>query len=245
MAVFTNYLDILPDPNNPIGDGGQAGGTAGPGYASVKLASESPVIRDKTNSGRHLARANASHNWNIDISYNPMTRLQFEPIYNFLLQKRGSLTPFYVSLPQYVAPQNSVFAAYVAGGVNLDCASTTVAGKTSMLVGKTGWVAANGTPKPGDLFTIAGTNSNHKKAYMVTRVETNSTYLSPGGPYSRPTTAQVIIHHTPGLQRAVATGDDVVFNNPLIKVVLGSDIQEYSLGTNNLYSFSLKLEEVQ
>jgi hypothetical protein len=31
----------------------------------------------------------------------------------------------------------------------------------------------------------------------------------------------------------------------LIKVILSSDIQEYSLGTNGLYKFGLQLEEVQ
>jgi len=31
----------------------------------------------------------------------------------------------------------------------------------------------------------------------------------------------------------------------LIRVVQTSDVQEYSLGTNNLYTFSLNLEEAQ
>ena len=33
-------------------------------------------------------------------------------------------------------------------------------------------------PKPGDLFTINGTDSNHEKAYLVTRVETPTDYYS-------------------------------------------------------------------
>jgi hypothetical protein len=243
MTTFTDFLNILPDPNNPIGNAGQAGGSTGAGYASVKLDSDAPVIKDRTNSGRHLARAIASHNWKIDISYNPMTREKFEPIYNFLLQKRGGLVPFYVSLPQYVAPQNPSFASYVDGGTNLEVATNTAAGSTSFLIGKSGYsYTTNGTPKPGDLFTIDGANSNHKKAYMVTRVETYADYQTGS---TQPTTSQVRIHCTPGLQRAVAATDDVVFDNPLIKVILSSDVQSYSLGTNNLYSFSLKLEEVQ
>jgi len=243
MTTFVNFLNVLPDPNNGIGDAGQAGGSTGPGYSSVQLSSMSPIIKDKTNSGRHLARAIASHSWDVAIGYNPMTRSEFEPIYNFLLQKRGGLTPFYVSLPQYKAPQNSNFASFTDGGTNLDVTSNTSAGATSFLIGKTGYnYITNGTPKPGDLFTIDGSNSNHKKAYMVTRVETNADYQSGT---TRPTTSQVRIHCAPGLQRAVLAGDDVVFDNPLIKVILSSDVQEYSLGTNNLYSFSLKLEEVQ
>ena len=36
--AFTNHLNILPDPNNPIGDAGETGGgTAGPGFALLAM----------------------------------------------------------------------------------------------------------------------------------------------------------------------------------------------------------------
>ena len=43
MATYTAFLDILPDPNNPIGPGGQSlstgsGGTNGPGFASMQFS---------------------------------------------------------------------------------------------------------------------------------------------------------------------------------------------------------------
>ena len=44
MSTFTEFTNILPDPNNAIGESGQAGGTAGPGYSSVKLASEHKMM---------------------------------------------------------------------------------------------------------------------------------------------------------------------------------------------------------
>ena len=84
--AFSTFQNILPDPNNTIGDAGQVAGSAGPGFASVKFTSEQPTLRDRTNSGRLLARAIVSHKWKINISYNPMTRAEFEPIYNFWLQ---------------------------------------------------------------------------------------------------------------------------------------------------------------
>ena len=50
MATFTSFLDILPDPNNPIGDAGQAlatdatpAGVAGPGFKTVKILSSQPT----------------------------------------------------------------------------------------------------------------------------------------------------------------------------------------------------------
>jgi hypothetical protein len=244
MASFSDYLNILPDPNNPIGDAGQSlavvsGGSLGPGYASVQLSSEQPTMIDRTNSGRVVARALVGHKWNVQIGYNPMTRAEFEPVYNFLLHKRGRLRPFYVSLPQYRLPQDSSFASFVQSAtLTIDGAQT--AGVDTFEISSA--TTLSGAPKPGDLFTITDSaDSNHTKAYMVTRVETNANYQSG----DQPSTSQYRIHFTPGLQRSTTNGSEVVFNNPLIRVILAQDIQEYSLGTNNLYSFSLRLEEAQ
>ena len=171
MATFTEFTNILPDPNNPIGESGQAGGTAGPGYASVKLASEHKMMNTRTNSGRLVSREVSGHKWNISISYNPMTRDEFEPIYSFLLQKRGSLTPFFVSLPQYKAPRDPKFATYVLNSTGtprtFTMAEAGVAGATNILIaapnGYDHSATVNGRAKPGDLFTIESSDSNHKK----------------------------------------------------------------------------------
>ena len=241
MAQFANFQNVLPDPNNAIGTAGQVAGDAGPGFASVQLTSNQPIIKDFTNSGRLLARAVAAHKWTINIKYNPMIRADFENIYTFILGKRGGLTPFYVSLPQHRVPQDISFANWT-DTVNLDATSTLAAGVTKALLGKGGYSnTTNKTPLPGDLFTIDGSNSNHTKTYMVTRVENSSDYQS-GQP--QPTSSQVRIHFVPGLQKAVAAADDFVFHNPLIKVI-AKDVQQYSLNTDNLYQFSLSLEEVQ
>ena len=244
MPTFSSFQNVLPDPNNKIGDAGQASasGSAGAGFASVSFTSDQKTLKDFTNSGRLLARARVGHKWKIKITYNPMTRADFEPIYNFLLHRRGSLHPFFISLPQYRIPQESAFATFAASN-NLDAQSAETAGTTFTMIGKGGYSnTTNKTPVPGDLFTISGANSNHKKAYMVTRVETSADYEAGT---TQPASTQVRIHFTPGLARSIVTGDDFVFHNPLIKVVMTSDVQEYSLNTNNLYSFSLNLEEVQ
>ena len=68
MATFTSYQHTLPDPNNPIGEGGQTVGSAGPGFSSVKLASEHKIMNTRTNSGRLVSRELSGHKWNIDLS---------------------------------------------------------------------------------------------------------------------------------------------------------------------------------
>jgi hypothetical protein len=252
--TYSTYTNILPDPNNPIGESGQSlaeasGGKKGPGYASVKLASEHKMMNTRTNSGRMVSREVAGHKWNISISYNPMTRDEFEPIYSFLLQKRGSLTPFFVSLPQYKAPRDAAFAAFVLNSGStprtFTMAAAGTAGSTTILITHSGYDKDNnGKAKPGDIFTIESSDSNHKKVYQVTRVEDDDTYESGT---TAPTATQLRVHFTPALQRSVASGatSKIHFNDPKFRVILKNDVQEYDLNNQNLYSFSLGLEEAQ
>jgi|SRR6056300_473153 hypothetical protein len=201
--------NTLPDPNNAINTEGLDSGTSGPGFASVKLSSDQPIMRDRTRSGRLVSRAVSYHLWNIDIAYNPMTKAQFNPIYAFLLEKQGSLKPFFVELPQY---RNQ--------SVTSKTAFSAVAGSNTIIVNNTTGIRA------GMMFNINDSlDTTHTKAYVVTRA--SSTTLT----------------FTPGLQKAVSTGATVNFTNPKIRVIQSGDVQEYALNTNNLYSFSLKLEE--
>ena len=243
MATFSNFLDLLPDPTNPIGISGQAlatssGGINGPGFASVSFSSEAPIQMSRTNSGRVITRSIAGHKWSIQISYNPMTREQFEPVYNFLLEKNGRLNPFFVKLPQQATSRN---AAFVSANPTITTATTGAAGAGFLL--QAGHNTTESTqPQPGDMFTITDTNDSlHTKAYRVTRVLSNATYQSGG---TQPSTSQRLVYFTPHLQRAVAQGATCDYT-PIIRVMLKSDVQQYNLGTDNLYSFSLNLEEAQ
>ena len=203
--------NVLPDPYNLITPAGDAGsGAAGPGFASVQLSSNQPIMRDRSNSGRLVSRVSAYHKWDISITYNPMTKVEFDPVYTFLLHKQGTLKPFFVSLPQYRdqgITDRTVTSATVAGSTTIPCTTT------SIVVG-----ALLRINDPSD--------SAHTKTYMVNRVGTSS------------------ITVTPGLAKAISSGAVLDFTDPTIKVIQTSDVQQYSLNTENLYSFSLKLEEV-
>ena len=245
MATFTSFLDVLPSPDKPIGIAGQSlstgsGGTEGPGYASVTFSSEAPIQMSRTNSGRVLTRSIAGHKWNISIKYNPMTRDQFEPVYSFLLEKNGRLNPFYIQLPQHMLSRNAAFAT-----ANPTITTGTTGSKGAGYILTAGHSTTEATqPQPGDMFVIQDSNDSlHTKAYRVTRVMGNSTYNS--ALHSQPTTAQRIIYFTPHLQRDVASGATCDFGGPTLRVLLKNDVQSYSLGTNNLYEFSLNLEEAQ
>ena len=205
--------NILPDPYHlitPSGNDAGTGQTPGPGFASVSLSSNQPIMRDRTNSGRVVSRVSAYHKWEIDIKYNPMTKAEFDPVFGFLLEKQGTLKPFFVSLPQYRDQ-----------GITDKTASAAAAGSTTIVCDNITNIVV------GALFTITDTDSAHTKAYMVNRVVNNTS-----------------ITITPGLAKAISTSAVLDFTDPTIKVIQSGDTQQYSLNTENLYSFSLKLEEV-
>jgi hypothetical protein len=208
-------LDILPDPNNKSNEAGEvdASGTAGPGFASVQLSSKQNIMTDRANSGRVIRRAHAYHQWDISISYNPMTKTEFDPIYTFLLEKQVSMEKFKVELPQY----NSQ-------GTNKTVSGAHSAGTYTMALN----AFSAGAISRGDIFNIDdNSHTDHTKTYMVTRVDAASNQIT----------------FTPALAKAVTSGATVNFAAPAITVIQAGNTVSYSLNTENLYTFSLKLEE--
>lgn len=234
MATFTSFSDLLPDPNNKINNAGvaDASGSAGPGFAKIKFTSGNTTQVSRTISGRGITASPSYHNWSFDISYNPMTRAEFDPVGAFLDSRRGRLYPFYIILPQHAAPKDTSF------GSNTLLALATNAGSPSIMIEG----AITGNPSPGDFFTITDSaDVNHKKAYKVLRVETNSTYQIGS---VQPSTTQRRIWTQPPISRSVSAGAVLNFVNPKFRVVQKGDTMEYDLDTDNLYQFSLSLEEI-
>jgi hypothetical protein len=233
------YMDILPDPDRKIMNSGRqnnVSGTAGPGFASVKFSSNQPTMVSRTNGGKVVTRSQATQYWQINISYNPLTRDEFEPINSFLMSRQGRLSPFYVVLPQYSVSRDSTFATYAASNT-ISTVGVTNSGATKLTA--QGFNSSD-SPRPGDMFTIEDTeNSNHVKAYMITRVETNADY--PGG--TQPTDTQRIINFNPPMIYSSATATTINFTAPKVRVISTKNVTDYSLGTNNLYQFNLSLEE--
>lgn len=245
--AFTN---TLPDPNNPITPAGASTGTGpvnGPGYASVSLKSQLPSMTTRTNSGSAIVRNIAGHKWEMSLSYNPLTRAEFEPLHAFLLQKKGATSHFFVSLPQYLAPQNSAFKTFVSSN-NFAPTADVAAGVDSFLITNASYAydtgdTDQGLPSAGDIFSITDTNdTNHKKVYMITRVETRTDYSTA----PQPLAAQLKISFTPPLQKSVeSTTSTIKFTDVQFRVINKNKDIGYNLDVNNLYKLSLSLEEAQ
>tara|TARA_B110000459_G_C16402528_1_gene399291 strand:+ start:11 stop:730 length:720 start_codon:yes stop_codon:yes gene_type:complete len=238
MATFTSFNTRLPDPNWGVNDAGDAHATSfteGPGFATVKFSSQQPVSFNRTNSGRVTTRSIVGQYFKIDITYNPMTRAQFEPVYNFLMEKRGRLKPFFVVLPQYKDPQTATNGTISVQG-------SITSGDSNFLIDNMNNVS--GGLKPGDMFNfIDSTNSNHKKAYQIVRVASHTDRLASDSALN--TSDERRLYVVPPVQKDVADNSTIDYGNVLFRVVQNKDVQEYSLGTNNLYTFSLSLEEAQ
>jgi hypothetical protein len=235
--AFSSFADRLPDPNYKITEAGEnsASGVAGPGFASVKFSSEQPVSISRTNSGRVITRSIVAQHWVIDITYNPMTRNEFEPVYNFLMEKRGRLKPFFVVLPQYSSPRTSTSGTISVSG-------SITSGDTNFLIN--GMDSVTGGLRPGDMFNFSdSSNSNHKKIYQIVRVADSTNKLSTDSALD--STDERRLYVVPPIEKDVTSGSTIIYTNPTFRVIQRSDVQEYSLGTNNLYQFSLQLEEAQ
>ena len=96
----------------------------------------------------------------------------------------------------------------------------------------------------GDMITINDSaDSNHLKAYKIVRVHTSANRLSSDSDLDQATERRYYV--VPPFEKDITSGSTVVYTNPLIRVINTKDVFEYSLGTNNLYQFSLSLEEAQ
>ena len=240
MVTFTAFSNLLPDPAHPITDAGDiaSSGTPGPGFSALAFRSNTETQVSRTQGGRGITRDGGVQYWSFNISYNPMFRFQFDPIDTFLVMRNPRRDPFYVILPQYSKPKDATY-----NGLNTTVVKeNTLAGNSALIVKNTAGSFV-GSLKPGDMFTIADPqNYNHQKVYKIGAVETNDYFQA--GSY-QPALNELRIHIAPPLQRDVFANAPLVLKEPKFRVISQSDVQEHELNTDNLYSFSLSVEEIQ
>ena len=81
--------NILPDPNNtitPAGADSGSGSVAGPGFSSVDVTSQQPIVMNRANSGLTFKSINKFQKFMVDIKYNSLTKAEFNVVYPFLLR---------------------------------------------------------------------------------------------------------------------------------------------------------------
>jgi len=209
--------NTLPDPSNtitPSGESTGSGAVAGPGFSAVTVISKQPISINRSNSGLAFRSVNKYQNFTVNISYNKLTKEEFNIVYSFLLEKQASLEAFFVQLPQYgntSAGTKNITSDASAGANQLTLANTT-------------------NISPGDLFSVTiPSDDTHVKVYKVTKIVSSVVVITPQ--LQRP------------IDVSNSGTETANFGVPKMRVTsTGSDIQ-YSVDASGLYSFSVKLEE--
>jgi hypothetical protein len=209
--------NTLPDPNNsitPSGEDSGSGAVAGPGFSAVSVTSQQPISINRSNSGLAFRSVNKYQNFTVNISYNKLTKEEFNIVYSFLLEKQASLEAFFVQLPQYGNTS--------AGTKNIT--SDASAGSNQLILANTTNIS------PGDLFSVTiPSDDTHVKVYKVTKIVSSVVVITPQ--LQRP------------IDVSNSGTETANFGVPKMRVTsTGSNIQ-YSVDASGLYSFSVKLEE--
>ena len=218
-------------------------GTTTQGYKTVSLKSTQPIMEHRANSGRTIKVSNSYHLFEAKVSYNKLVRDDFNKIYNFLLEKQGTLKAFRMSLPQHQP------LTRVDKEVNPRIIANASAGASSLRIAKilTGDADypghASTTPVLGNIFTISDSkDSTHTKAYIITRINNSTEQVGQSDE----------IFFSPPLQKSVNVAgggnfgkhpSSIELNRPLMRVSLTSNDMNYSIDSAGLYTLSFSVRE--
>ena len=123
----------------------------GPAIGNINITSNQPILVDKSQNGKRQSRKIGGHLWSARISYEPMTKAEFMPVWSFTLNQQGD--SFTVTFP-HLARQGTATGTAATNnnaGYNAGDSAVNIDGIT-------------GTIKAGDYFKFA----NHTKVYMFT-----------------------------------------------------------------------------
>ena len=186
---------------------------------SANIGSDQTTIVTKTTSGRIQARQIDGQKFTISLSYPPMTRTSFAPIKAFIMKQRSRLNTFTVIPPTVSDAQGSATGTIsVNGATSAGVTTCTIDGMAN---------STNGILKAGDYVKFA----SHEKVYMAVE-DLNSNGSGSG-----------TLTFEPPLREDVANDVVLIYDNVPFFVRLSSDVQEYSIAENNLYTYEVDLIE--
>jgi len=187
---------------------------------SANITSQQDTIVSVTTSGRKQARQIDGQRFAITLAFPPMTRSEFAPIKAFVMKQRSQLENFTL-----IPPTEGNAQGVATGTISVNGALT--AGTTTASIdGMT--TSTNGILKAGDYFRFTGQD----KVYMAVAD------LDADG------SGEGTLTFEPPLRSNVADNVALIYDNVDFTVSLTNDIQEYSIGTTNLYAYELDVAEV-
>ena len=187
---------------------------------SANITSQQDTIVSVTTSGRKQARQIDGQRFAITLSFPPMTRSEFAPIKAFIIKQRSQLENF------TIIPPTESNAQGVASTTISTNASVSAGATTCTVDGMT--VSTNGILKAGDYFRFTG----QEKVYIAVE-DLNADGSGEG-----------TLTFEPPLRTLVADNAVLIYDNVDFTVSLTSNVQEYKIGTSDLYAYELDVIEV-
>jgi hypothetical protein len=187
---------------------------------SANISSQQNTIVSVTTSGRKQARQIDGQRFAITLQFPPMTRSEFAPIKAFIMKQRSQLENFTL-----IPPTEGNAQGVASTILNVDGALT--AGTTTANIDNM-TVSTNGILKAGDYFRFTG----QQKVYMAVE-DLNSDGYGEG-----------TLTFEPPLRANVADNVILIYDNVDFTVSLTNDVQEFSIGTTNYYSYEIDVIEV-
>jgi len=187
---------------------------------SVAISSEQNTIVSVTTSGRRQARQIDGQKFRLRVSFPPMTRTEFAPINAFIMKQRSQLESFTYAPPTISTPLGVASGTIlVNGAISAGATSCSIDGMAN---------STTGVFKAGDYFRFTG----QTKVYMVV-----SDVSSNGS-------GQGTLTFEPPLRSNVADNAVIIYSGVDFTLGLTNDIQEFNIGTENLFQYEVDLIEV-
>ena len=185
----------------------------------INITSNQTTIVSTAINGRRQARQLQNQRWSMTVSFPPMTRASFAPIFAFITAQRGRKESFTYTPPLIDDALGTETGSVLVNGVHA-VGDTTIA--MDAFAGD-----GDGRFKAGDFLKFA----SHDKIYMVVSDVTSSSNA-----------ATVTIE--PPLTTALADNEAVTYDSVPFTVALKNDVQEFQIGQDALYRYELDFIEV-
>jgi len=185
----------------------------------INITSNQTTIVSTAINGRRQARQLQNQRWSMTVSFPPMTRSSFAPIFAFITAQRGRKESFTYTPPIIDDALGTETGSVLVNGVH-------AVGDTTIAMDAFAGDGA-GRFKAGDFLKFA----SHDKVYMVVSDVTSSS-----------NSATVTIE--PPLTTALADNSAVTYDSVPFTVALKNDVQEFEIGQDALYRYELDFIEV-
>ena len=191
-----------------------------PAPNSVEIQSLEPNLVSVTQNLKRQMRSRGGQRWSLKVSFPPLTRSEFAPIYAFAIAQKGqfetfTFTPPVVSVSQGDTSESPVVNGALAVGVNTASLDGLTASKSYII-------------RAGDFFKFSG----HSKVYMAT-ADLHSDGSNAG-----------TLTFAPNLQSSVANNETITFASVPFVCSFTTDITSFNTDTSNLYALNFELVEI-